>query len=49
MPLFMTTFKGLTNKNSSQVGEDERLDKGNHYFNHINFMIKETYLKIFYF
>ena len=36
MPLFMTTFKGLTNKNCSQVREDERLDKGNHYFNHID-------------
>ena len=36
MPLFMATFKSLTNENRSQVGEDERLDKGNHYFNHIN-------------
>ena len=36
MPLFMTTFKSLTNKDCSQVGEDEGLNKGNHYFNHIN-------------
>ena len=36
MPFFMTTFKGLADENSSQVGEDERLDKGNHYFDQVN-------------
>ena len=36
MPFIMTTLKGLADENSGQVGEDERLDKGNHYFNHIN-------------
>ena len=36
MPFFVATFKSLTNENRCQVGEDERLDKGNHYFNHID-------------
>ena len=36
MPLFMTTFKCLADKYSSQVGEDESLNKGNHYFDQVN-------------
>ncbi len=36
MPFFMTTFKSLTNKHRSQVGEDEGLNESNHYFYHIN-------------
>jgi len=36
MPLVMTTFKSLTNKYRSQVGEDEGLNKGNHNFYHVN-------------
>ena len=36
MTLIMSAFKCLTYKYRRQVGEDERLDKGNHYFNQIN-------------
>lgn len=32
----MSTFKCLTNKDSGKVGENERLDKGNHYFDQVN-------------
>ena len=38
----MSAFKCLTNKNCSQVGEDERLDKGNHYFNQIDKYCKQN-------
>ena len=36
MPLFVATFKSLTNENRCQVGEDKGLNEGNHYFNHID-------------
>ena len=36
MPLFVASFKSLTNKNRSQVSEDKGLDEGNHYFNHVD-------------
>ena len=34
--VFMTSFKCLSDKYSGQIGEDESLDKGHQYFNHVN-------------
>jgi len=36
MLFFVSPFKCLTNKYRSQIGEDERLNECNHYFNQIN-------------